>query len=89
MRLPRPWVSTARLGAFSDKEKKLEPAELVLVFMLVGYFIAGQLVEREKEIAPSHVCEAARHAASYFNTKHEGDREVRVMCMEHPDNKSA
>lgn len=89
MKLPRLWVQTARRGAFSDKEKELEPAEFVLVFMIVGYFVAGQLVERERNIAPTYECEAARTAASHFNARQVDDREVRVMCMEHPGNKSA
>ena len=66
----------------------MEPAELVIVFMIVGYFITGQLVDREKEFVSTHECEAARNAASHFNARHD-DREVRVMCMEHPGNKSA
>ena len=76
----------------------MEPAEWVLVLMIVGYVEAGDLVEQVRVIAPTHECHAIRHAASRFNAEHspssaeqekEIDRKIWVMCLEHPDNRSA
>lgn len=72
----------------------MEPAEWVLVLMLVGHFEHGRITERVEEIVPTHKCEEVRQAAESYNNRlrwlwEEDDREIQVMCLEHPGNRSA
>lgn len=71
----------------------MNPAALIKVLMIVGFFVNGDAVAREAEITTKEKCEAAQSYAVEFNARGsyfwQDERMIAVACLPHPRDREA